>query len=257
MSSFGRQFLHRAYAFGTESETPVFIVGMPRSGTTLVEQILASHPDTFGAGETRNIQRLVSQFGRPGEYPECVARLDVNVARRLADEYVLELHRRSGGKARVTDKLPGNFHHLGLIATLFPRAQIIHCQRDPRDTCWSCYFHNFQEVTYNCDLETLGGYYREYERLMSHWKACLPVPIFEVHYEQLVEEPERIIRELIAFCGLKWNDDCLRFHETRRPVRTASNLQVRQPVYQHAVGRWRNYTRHLGTLLTALGLPPT
>jgi tetratricopeptide (TPR) repeat protein len=252
-AAFSADFFRRAAAFGTDSELPVFIVGMPRSGTTLVEQILASHADIFGAGETRNMQRLVAQLGRPGDYPESARLLDAGSARRLAEEYILELARQGGGRARVTDKLPGNFHHLGLIAALFPRAHIVHCRRDPRDTCWSCYFHNFQEVTYNCDLKTLGSYYREYARLMAHWKAYLPVPIFDVQYEELVAEPERVSREMVAFCRLDWHDDCLRFYETRRPVRTASNLQVRQPVYKHAVEHWRHYRDQLGPLLVALG----
>jgi hypothetical protein len=148
-----------------------------------------------------------------------------------------------------------NFHQLGLIVTLWPRATIIHCRRDPRDVCWSCYFQNFREVHFACDLRKLGAYQRQYERLMSHWKKVLPVRILDVCYEQLVDDPEQVSRDIVAFCGLPWDDACLRFHETRRTVRTSSNLQVRQPVYKSSVGYWKNYEPHLGPLLEALHQP--
>jgi hypothetical protein len=151
--------------------------------------------------------------------------------------------------------MPMNFHHLGLVATLLPRAQVIHCRRDPRDVCWSCYSQNFREVHFACDLRALGAYHRQYERLMAHWRDVLPAPALEVRYEELVEDPERVSRALVAFCRLPWHDGCLRFYETRRVVRTASNLQVRQPVYQKAVGHWKNYEAHLGPLLEALDGP--
>ncbi len=256
IATFDRDYFCRVRSFGSDSELAVFIVGMPRSGTSLVEQILASHPAVFGAGEIRTMRHLVAELpaelGSAAEYPECLAGLDQAASRRLAERYLEGLRRLGGDKLRVTDKVPMNFHQLGLIATLLPRAQIIHCQRDPRDTCWSCYFQNFREVPFACDLRTLGAYHRRYERLMAYWKEVLPLPILEVRYEQLVADLERISREIVAFCKLPWHESCLAFYETRRTVRTSSNLQVRQPVYQSSVGYWKNYEAHLGPLLEAL-----
>jgi tetratricopeptide (TPR) repeat protein len=256
ISLFDKSFFQRVASFGSPSVLPVFVVGMPRSGTTLVEQILASHPAVFGAGEIRQMKNFVaklpSELGSPEDYPECLSSLEGPRARRLAESYLLELSRLGGGKARVTDKVPMNFHNLGLIATLLPKAQIIHCRRDPRDVCWSCYFQNFREVPFACELQVLGAYYRQYERLMAHWKRILPMPIFEVCYEELVEDPERISREMLGFCGLPWDGACLAYYETPRMVRTASNRQVRQPVYKHARGHWKNFESHLSPLLNEL-----
>jgi tetratricopeptide (TPR) repeat protein len=257
IATFTPEYFARVHGFGSQSDLPAFIVGMPRSGTTLVEQILASHPDVLGAGELRNMKRLLtglpSEVASLADYPECLSRLDRDAADRVAERYLEDLQRLGGDRLRVADKLPMNFHHLGLIATLFPRAQIIHCRRDPRDVCWSCYFQNFREIYFASDLKVLGDYERLYERLMSHWRAVLPVPIYEVVYEEIVENPERVSRELVAFCGLPWHDSCLTFYKTRRVVRTSSNFQVRRPVYKGSVGYWKNYARHLGPLLEALG----
>jgi hypothetical protein len=221
-----------------------------------VEQILASHPAVFGAGELRNlklfVEELPTELSSQAEYPECLVRLDRAAADHQARRYLQGLRRLGGEKPRVTDKMPMNFHHLGLIVTLFPRAAIIHCRREPRDVCWSCYFQNFREVHFACDLGTLGAYYRQYERLMAHWRQVLPVRVLEVCYEELVDDPERVSREILAFCGLPWDEACLRFYQTRRVVRTASNLQVRQPVYRTSVGYWRNYEPYLGPLLQVL-----
>jgi Flp pilus assembly protein TadD len=254
---FGPAFFERVRGFGDDSDLPVFVVGMPRSGTSLVEQILASHPAVHGAGELRHVQQLAAglpaELGAPEPYPDCLAGLSREAARRLAGRHLEAMRRLGGGRARVVDKMPMNFHHLGLIAALLPRARVLHCRRDPRDSCWSCYFQNFREVPFACDLRALGGYYRQYERLMDHWRRTRPLPILDVQYEELVEAPERLSREMVAFCGLPWNPGCLEHHRTRRPVRTASNRQVRQPIYKTAVGYWRNYAAHLGPLLEALG----
>ncbi len=263
IEAFSPAYFARVTSFGVDSELPVFIVGMPRSGTSLAEQILASHPQVYGAGELQDLERLAQSLPRrlrtEEEYPECVARLDAATARAVAEEYLEALRRRGGEAARVVDKLPANFHHLGLIATLFPRARVIHCRRDPRDTCVSCFVQDFREPhPFALDLEHLGHYYREYERLMSHWKRVLPVPVFELDYEELTADQEGVSRRLVAFCGLEWDERCLRFHETDRPVQTASALQVRKPMYRSAVGRWKRYERHLGPLLAALrGEVPT
>jgi hypothetical protein len=256
MAVFTPEYFQRTPSHGSPSDLPVFIVGMPRSGTTLVEQILASHPAVHGAGEIRHLQQFVAELpGRLGSaapYPECLDHLDEETSRRLAEQYLEGLRQLGGDRARVTDKVPVNFHQLGLIVTLFPRAQILHCLRDSHDVCWSCYFQNFRDVPFSCDLRVLGAYYRRYEELMAHWRKVLPVPILDVRYEELVRDLEKGCREILDFCRLPWDGACLSFHRTRRMVRTASNLQVRQPVYTGSVGYWRNYATHLDPLLDAL-----
>jgi hypothetical protein len=147
-----------------------------------------------------------------------------------------------------------NFLHLGFIATLFPRARVIHCRRDPLDTCVSCFMQTFRDMSFTLDLEHLGRYHRDYERLMAHWREVLPLPVLDVVYEELVADTERVSRQLVEFCGLPWDERCLRFYENPRPVRTVSKLQVRRPVYGSSVGRWRRYAAHLAPLRQALGL---
>lgn len=239
------------------SETPVFIVGMPRSGTTLVEQILSSHPDIFGAGELTRIgdiaQRLPAALGSQSAYPLCLIDITGQVVDDAAREYLDYLQELSGGGARrVTDKLPGNFMHLGLIELLFPGARIIHCMRNPLDTCLSCYSQNFNGHEYTHDLSHLGVFYREYQRLMQHWRSALRVPMLEVQYETLIEHTEQGSRRLIEFCGLPWDERCLRFYENERTVITASYDQVRRPIYKTSAERWRNYESYIGPLRTAL-----
>jgi tetratricopeptide (TPR) repeat protein len=247
----------RVRDFGLDTELPIFVVGMMRSGTTLTEQILASHPRVHGAGELQELDRLIATLPQrlnvTESYPEVMRRLDTRVARDVANAYEHCLRARSNTAERVVDKLPGNFLNLGLIATLYPRARIIHCRRDPVDTCLSAYFQNFSgNVPQARDLRHLGRYYRAYQRLMAHWTRALPVPIFELQYEELTAEQEAVSRRLVAFCGLEWDERCLRFHETERVVRTASVLQVRQPMYRSAVGRWKRYEAFLGPLLETL-----
>jgi tetratricopeptide (TPR) repeat protein len=240
------------------SRLPVFIVGMPRSGTTLTEQIVASHPEAAGAGELSDVMRMVDGLprglGASVPWPDCAADLDRATLDRLAETYLATLRGRFPDALRVTDKMPQNFLHLGLIALLFPGARVVHCIRDPVDTCLSCYFQYFGVGhAYAGDLRTLGLYYREYERLMAHWKSVLDLPILDLRYEDLVAHQEEKSRELIDFVGLKWDDRCLRFHETRRDVATASHDQVRRPIYTDSVERWKPYEKHLGPLLDALG----
>jgi tetratricopeptide (TPR) repeat protein len=252
---FSPAYLDRVRGFGHDTEVPVFIVGMPRSGTTLVEQILSHHPQVFGAGERRDLPRIMADLPTRlgGDYPACLARLDAAGTRGLAEEYLGRLTRTSGAAARVTDKMPENLLHLGLIATLFPRAHVIHCRRDARDVCVSCFFQFFKGLNFTWDLEDLGHYYREYERLMAHWRAVLPLPIHDVVYEDLIADQAAVSRRMVEFCGLPWDERCLRYHENRRAVKTASVLQVRQPIYASSVGRWRRYEAHLAPLLAALG----
>jgi tetratricopeptide (TPR) repeat protein len=255
---FTPEFFQRSRSLGLATEVPVFIVGMPRSGTSLVEQILSHHPAAFGAGELKEMGDLVVALPRllrsAKGYPECLEDLDKDTARRLAAEYLQGLERLGGTTPRVTDKMPDNFRHLGLIATLFPQARIIHCRREALDVCLSCFFQNFRVLYYTWDLEDLAFYYRRYEQLMAHWRAVLPLRICEVAYEDLVADQEGVSRRFVEFCGLEWDDRCLAFEENRRPVQTASKLQVRRPVYASSVGRWRRYAAHLEPLRQALGL---
>jgi tetratricopeptide (TPR) repeat protein len=237
---------------GNPSELPVFIVGMPRSGTSLVEQIAASHSCVFGAGELgliANIGDALQAHGRDRATEE----LDPNLAGRLADEYVAHLRQLGGGAARVTDKMPDNILSLGLIGVLFPSARIIFCRRDLRDVCVSCFFQKFdQPIAYATDLVECALRGLEIERLADHWRRVLPQPMLTIDYERLVFDLEGESRRLIEFLGLEWEPACLEFHKTERPVRTASGWQVRQPLFTHSVGRWRNYRKHLGPLLEAL-----
>ncbi len=238
---------------------PVFIVGMPRSGTTLVEQVLASYSQVFGAGELRAIQNIAlalpREIGSSQPYPYCMEDVRPEVLDRIAGAYCATLADLSPGAVRVTDKTTSNFMHLGLLDLLFPGCHVIHCVRDPLDTCLSCYFTNFSGAyEYAYDLEDLGAYYRLYEKLMRHWKSVLRVPILEVRYEDMVAEQERTSRRLVEFCGLEWQAQCLAFHENKREVATASFDQVRKPIYRASVERWRHYATYLDPLRQALGI---
>ncbi len=238
---------------GAPSEMPVFIIGMPRSGTTLVEQILASHPLVHGGGEPRHIERLVGELG--GVYPAAVATLPPERIAALGRRYLALAAPPAPGALRATDKMPNNFLHAGLIHLALPGARIVHCRRDPVDTCLSCYsklFTTGQEFSY--DMAELGGYYRSYLALMAHWRTALPAERFiEVDYERVVDDLEGEARRLIAFCGLAWDDACLRFHQTARTVRSASMNQVRRPLYRSSLRRWQSFRGELGPLLAALG----
>jgi len=238
----------------------VFIVGMPRSGTSLAEQILASHPDVYGGGELHDINRMVGSLRQtlrlPTPYPHCLDNVSSEALTGLADQYFESMNQRSGGKAGYfTDKMPANFMHLGFISLLFPNAKIVHCTRDPRDTCLSCFFKLFSgELPYAYSLADLGKFYRLYQKLMAHWKQVLAAPIYELNYEDLVMNQETETRKLVEFCGMDWDDACLDFHKTERTIATASHDQVRQPMYARSVGRWRAYEKHLEPLITSLRL---
>ena len=235
----------------------VFIVGMPRSGTSLTEQILASHPEVFGAGELPDIKAISEAVGRYVEgapaYPVSARDAGAPVFQGLARSYLQRLDTLAPGAARVTDKMPLDFWHLGLIACLFRDPVILHCTRDPLDTCLSCFFQNFQSgQEYSFDLGHLGHFYRAYRRIMAHWRRVLPVPIVDVSYEALVADPEAEATKALTAMGLGWHSDCAAAHRTARTVQTASRWQVRQPVYQSSAGRWRRYAAHLGPLREAL-----
>jgi tetratricopeptide (TPR) repeat protein len=239
------------------SSLPVFIVGMPRSGTSLAEQILAAHPAVYGGGELPWLGNLCNDFpqilGAGRAYPDALLWLAPNETDVLASRYLDQLRALAPNALRITDKMPHNFLHLGLVAMLFPEARVIHCRRDPRDTCLSIYFHRFNaNHPYANDLARLGRYYCEYASLMQFWKDTLALPIFDLDYETLVEDFEGTVRRMLEFCGLEWHPACLDFHRSGRTVVTPSYDQVRQPLYKTSVGRWQRYAAHLAPLTGAL-----
>ena len=243
---------------GDPSRAPIFVLGMPRSGTTLVEQILASHPLVSGGGELKLFNDVVIEVASAGggiPYPNFVPALDTAALRHIGERYVAEIRRRAPSAAHVTDKMPANFFFLGLIHLALPNARIVHTVRDPVDTCVSCFSKLFTaEQSFTYDLAELGRYHARYQRLMAHWRRVLPASAFlDVRYEEVVGDLEGEARRILSYCGLPWDDRCLAFHQTDRPVRTASATQVRQPIYRNAIGRWRVYEDFLGPLLTALG----
>lgn len=251
-----------------ETQLPIYIVGMPRSGTSLVEQLLASHPQVHGGGERQDISRIVAELeaGRPGgfpyhlRHPEALTRKSIDRSARKVADALRALDVRA---ERVTDKNPDNYLHLGVISTLFPKAHIIHCVREPLDTCLSCYLNNigrrgpvgFSLHAFADSLPDIGKWHRRYERVMAHWRAVLPLNMLDVRYEDLVTDFEKHARRIIEFVGLPWDDACLRFHENARLVFTPSIDQVRRPVYASSVGRWKNYEKHLAPLRDALSAP--
>ena len=242
--------------------TPVFIVGMPRSGTSLVEQFLAAHPAVHGAGELSEIGHMVADIASRAvatdPYPGCMRSLDAEAIRALGRRYVAHLRTHSPDAARITDKLPGNYLHLGFIATVLPGARIIHCRRDPLDTAISLYFNDFESGhDYSNDLRAIGRQIRGMRALMTHWEAVLGERMLTVDYETLVADPESLARRMVRHVDLAWDDACLRPHEVARPVHTASTWQVRQPVYRRSAGRAHRYERFLGPLREALGESPS
>ncbi len=252
--TFSPALLQKFAGAGHASDMPIFILGMPRSGTTLIEQILASHPAVHGAGELPFMESLASATGA---YPKTAETLDSGQIAALGSAYMDRITPLSLGRRHVVDKMPANFLHAGLIHAILPNARIIHTRRDPVDTCLSCYTKLFAaEQRFTYDLTELGQFYRHYEALMDHWRAVLPASHFiEVDYQEMVADQEGQSRRLLEALGLPWDDRCLAFHETNRPVRTASMTQVRQPIYKTSAGRWKAYAAHLQPLLDALGQP--
>jgi tetratricopeptide (TPR) repeat protein len=255
---FNPMFLGARQSFGDPSEKPVFIVGMPRSGTTLTEQIISSHPQVAGAGELSEMSSIARFLGdRPklfDRYSSRLLTLTDGESKQMATRYLKFIARTSHEAPRITDKMPHNFEYVGLIALLFPNATIIHCRRDAIDNCLSCYMNSFSEAhAYNTDLTKLGRYYRAYHKLMAHWHKVLPGRIFENQYETLVADQEGQTRKLIDHCKLPWDEACLNYTENDRSVTTISRWQVRQPIYKTSLKRWKPYEKHLGPLIAALG----
>jgi tetratricopeptide (TPR) repeat protein len=240
---------------GAADDDAVFVIGMPRSGTSLIEQVLASHADLFGAGELTAMQSLVTQAtaARKQNFPDFVAALEPAQLREIGEAYGQRLRTRATA-SRIIDKMPSNFFHAGLIHLALPNARIIHVRRDAADTCLSCYtkiFSSPQQFAY--DLEELGKFHIAYQKLMAHWRAVLPASQFiEVDYEKFVADLEGQARRLVEFCGLEWDDACLRYSETQRAVRTASAAQVRRPLYRSSIGRAQRYRKYLAPLFDAL-----
>lgn len=254
---FSKENINRLRGSGDASALPIFVLGMPRSGTTLTEQIIASHPDVYGAGELPDLLHVAHRKTDPAvnTFPENLRYLDHATLKAWGEEYVAGLKQRAPMAKHITDKMPANFLAVPLIHLMLPNAKIIHVNRNPVDTCLSCFtrlFHRKQEFTY--DLAELGRYYADYARLIQQWSEVLPAGAFlDIQYEDIVADQEAQARRLLDYCGLEWNDACLDFHKTKRQVRTASLTQVRQPIYSTSVERWRKYEKYLGPLLDELG----
>jgi hypothetical protein len=245
IAQFDKAYFEKRWKSENGSKKPVFVFGMPRSGTTLVEQILASHSEICGAGELDEISKLVNTMVG-GIYPAGIHSIDHVKATQLVDAHLNLLDNLAGGKQRVVDKTPFNFLYLGLISQMFPGASFVHCTRDLRDTAISCYFQNFvSSHAWTTDLRSIGRYISTYKRIMSHWEDVLPLSITEVAYESLVSDQEAQSRRLIEAVDLPWDACCLNFHTSKRPVKTASSWQVRQPIHSKAVERWRRYEAYL------------
>jgi len=247
---FDEQFVREAGGQGDASGLPIFILGMPRSGTTLVEQILSSHPQVHGGGELGYVYDTLSQgLGDPWWLPAHLQNLSPQSLADLGGDYLKRLGDFSPRVMRATDKMPMNFMALGAIHLMLPGAKIIHVVRNPVDNCVSCFTQLFRAgMEYSYDLAELGQYYADYHRLMAHWKKVLPDAFIEVRYEDVVADTEGQARRLLQYCGLEWDGSCLNFHRNQRTVRTASLAQVRQPIYKTSVERWRSYETFLAPL---------
>jgi tetratricopeptide (TPR) repeat protein len=237
------------------NQRPVFILGMPRSGTSLVEQILACHPQVYGAGELSKFSEVVcassgAAWSQGTMFPDCYDFLSMIRADELAKTYLDKIESLNSTATYVTDKMPDNYLYLGTVQMLLPESKVIHCIRDPRDTCLSCYMTDFgSQNAFSFDLNHLASYYRDYQRLMEHWKLVLDLRILEVRYEDVIADQAGQTRRMLEFLELPWDDRCMKFHESKRMVATSSRDQVRRPIYSSSVGRWKHYEKHLGPLL--------
>lgn len=252
---FNTEYVTALSAGGSPSDRPVFVLGVPRSGTTLVEQIIASHPEGYGAGELSN---LVEMSTLPGidvniPYPDRFADLTPEQVGTMAGRYLEDYPDAAKAAARVVDRTPGTAMWLGLVAAMFPNAAIIHCERDPMDTLWSLYAENmFADLPYACDFDTLAVYYGQHVRLMKHWHKALPANITNIRYEDLVSDPQAMIPKVVAAAGLKWDARCMDFHTHDRSVMSNSMWQVRRPMFETSVGKWKRFEAHAGELREAL-----
>ena len=256
IAAFTPEFFARSRGLGSESERPVFILGLPRSGTTLTEQILASHAQVFGAGELHLLREDFEALPAVSESKaapvECVGKLTRAGAEKLSNRHLQELLKLNASAPRIADKMPDNYLYLGLAAALFPRARFIHCRRDLRDVAVSCWMTNFGQIRWANDFEHIATRFHEYHRIMTHWRRVLPIPVLDVEYEETVADLEGVARKLVAWAGLEWDPACLTFHQSSRPVGTASLAQVRQPINTRSIQRWKHYERELGPLFERL-----
>lgn len=253
---FTPEFFHERSDWGSSDETPIFIVGFPRSGTSLVEQILASHSSVFGAGELQyiaEISDLLTNYASEEALFKSITHLQNPDIIEHANVYLKKIRETSGNSRHVVDKMPHNFQNLWLIQLLFPKSTIIHCTRSPEDTCLSCYFNRFTiGHTYTDDLKDLGKHYKYYLNMMAFWKKILPIEIHDINYENLTNNPDEETRHLLNLCDLEFESSCLKFYETKRIVSTASATQVREKMYTSSVGRWKRYEKFLSPLLEEL-----
>lgn len=256
---FSHDVFKRYKGCGCQDATPIFILGMPRSGSTLVEQTLSSHAAIHGAGELKIIKEMCTDrvFAKiTGQtFPIGIRTVQPDILEKLGLRYIKRLRRYSETADRITDKMPHNFLQAGLIKLILPHAKIIHCRRHPVDNCLSIYkqfFNKFHNYAY--DLKELGEYYTLYEDLMRHWHSIMPGHIFDINYEDMVADHEERTKEILEFCQLPWDENCLQFHQSKRPVKTASLAQVRRPIYTDSVQLWKQYEKNLSPLITALQL---
>ena len=262
LAVFNRELFERAAGLGNPDERPVFIVGMPRSGTTLLEQMLAAHPQVHGAGELPDVsliaRDLPSRRGRPQQWPHILEDIALEPLPAAAKRYLAAALRQApAGTARVIDKYPMNYYLLGLVALMFPKARVLWCRRDPRDVAISIYGENFALAERLATrLDGIGHLVRLQSRLMRHWQSVLPLPILEVRYEDVAADTQTQARRALDFLGLDWDPACLDFHRSERGVQTPSRWQVRQPVHTRSIGRWRHYENELAPLLAVLGDDP-
>ena len=255
-NTFSPDFFATHYGAGNQDRTPIFILGMLRSGTSLVEQILASHPLVFGAGELEVLKNLTNNIctgDATTPFPECLPDLSGDVFAKMGSDYIEKIREHSKNAEHITDKMPQNFLHVGLIKTILPNAKVIHCMRDPMDTCYSIFKNDFTAThRYAYDMTELGRYYNLYRDLMAHWDNVLPEFMYTIRYEELVSDQQKQTKSLLDFCGLAWDEACLAFHKTERIVSTASLAQVRQPMYKDSVELWRRYEEQLEPLRKAI-----
>lgn len=256
-STFGKEFFADRAEWGNDSAAPVFVLGMPRSGTTLVEQIIAAHSEAEGVGERSDIPDIIKSFiqaaGGEEAFPASALLLTEKQIKDGAEAYLAKLDSLSDGAGRVVNKLPFNYAHLWLIQLMFPKAKIIHCRRDARDVGLSCFQQNFvQPHPWSCDLAHIGHYTKAYEDLMTHWQNTLALPILDVVYEELVADQAAGSRRIIEFLDLEWQESVMDFYNTESRVKTASKWQVREPVYKSSIGRWQEYAEQLAPLTEVL-----
>jgi len=240
---------------GCLDECPIFIVGMPRSGTTLLEQILASHPEVHGAGELNYLYEITQEFSQKhtnGQYPENFTQLAPFFA-EMGAEYINKTRVLSTKATFIVDKMPHNFIFIGLIHLILPKAKIIHCRRNALDTCWSTYKNLFDNAPhYPYDLNELGEYYCLYFKLIEYWHKVLPQKIHDVNYEDLTTDPTQVVKKILDYCDLEWNEDCLNFYKRKKAVQTVSYAQVNEPIHRKSIQRWKNYEKHLQPLTKIL-----